>query len=248
MSLSQPNIQQQEDRAIWTTRDTIIGVLLTLIPLSIIDLSSHFSSSSSSNTNTGVSPSLDGAYAVATFITTLILEGIFVVAPLYYALRRGGKNGLVSLGVRKTDLRRAVIASLLAIIGVTVLIFIYGIIGSYINPNIQTNADQLKNSLHDLPLTLRATLAGSVIIAPVCEELFFRGFLLQGLRAHMSNNWSAVVSSAIFALIHFDGGSFTPLFILGLALAVLRIVTGSIWPCVALHTLNNLITSLSLLS
>ena len=78
-----------------------------------------------------------------------------------------------------------------------------------------------------------------VLVAPVVEELFFRGFLYQALR----NSWGTVLgvigSGAIFGGIHFEPDKFVPLFVLGVALAMLFQKTRSVWPCIMLHAINN---------
>jgi len=86
-----------------------------------------------------------------------------------------------------------------------------------------------------------------VFVAPICEEVFFRGFVFAGLLRGMAPVWAIVFSSLIFAVAHFDVGSFVVLFIIGLALAFLRWRTKSIWPGILLHMLNNGIAALGII-
>jgi len=87
-----------------------------------------------------------------------------------------------------------------------------------------------------------------VIIAPFCEEIFFRGFLFGGLLRGMSAIWATLLSTILFTIVHGDIGSAVPLFAIGLMLAVIRWRTGSIWPGMALHMLNNAIAALLVLA
>ena len=74
-----------------------------------------------------------------------------------------------------------------------------------------------------------------VVMAPITEELLFRGILLQGLRRRRSTVASCVVSSLLFALIHADPLGLVPLFLGGLLLAAVQLKTGSLWPCICMH-------------
>jgi membrane protease YdiL (CAAX protease family) len=81
-------------------------------------------------------------------------------------------------------------------------------------------------------------LVGAVM-APLVEEIFFRGFLFQGFRARYGWIISMLLSSSIFAVAHLDPASLIPTFILGNLLAYLYHRTNSIWPGVILHVLIN---------
>jgi membrane protease YdiL (CAAX protease family) len=82
-----------------------------------------------------------------------------------------------------------------------------------------------------------------VIAAPFAEELFFRGFIFGGLRHRFSFPVAALFSAAIFGLFHFTGpssiGVVPQLALLGFALAWLYEETGSIYPPMAVHAVNN---------
>jgi uncharacterized protein len=83
-----------------------------------------------------------------------------------------------------------------------------------------------------------ALLLGAVV-APIAEETFFRGFLFAGLRKNYPFWIAAGVSALIFAVGHMVPGAILPLYVLGFLFAWLREQTGSIWPSIAMHMLNN---------
>lgn len=81
------------------------------------------------------------------------------------------------------------------------------------------------------------------VLPAVCEELFFRGFVLSGLRSSMRGRGAevraAVVSSVLFAVFHIYPEKWAPTFLMGLVLAFLAIRTGSLLPGIVAHALNN---------
>jgi uncharacterized protein len=82
-----------------------------------------------------------------------------------------------------------------------------------------------------------------VVLAPIAEEIFFRGFFFAGLRTRWSLWPSALLSGAIFGLVHAPTGptAAIPLAGLGVGLAWLYNKTGSIYPSMLAHFLNNAI-------
>ena len=84
-------------------------------------------------------------------------------------------------------------------------------------------------------------LFGAVVIAPLTEEIIYRGIILKGLLAHYTQNWAIVWSAILFGLVHLDPWQFPVIFILGLVFAYWVIQTGSLWPAILGHALNNLI-------
>lgn len=81
-----------------------------------------------------------------------------------------------------------------------------------------------------------------VVIGPIAEETFFRGFLFGSLRASMPMWPAALISGALFGLIHLSTGDFSvvpPLALLGILLAWLYARTDSILPSIAVHVVNN---------
>ena len=93
------------------------------------------------------------------------------------------------------------------------------------------------------PSIVIAVLAVVMIVglAPIAEELFFRGFVFAGLRTRWSLWPAAITSGLIFGLVHAPTGITTvvPLATLGIALCWLYNRTGSLWPCVIAHMINN---------
>ena len=84
-----------------------------------------------------------------------------------------------------------------------------------------------------------ASFVTVVLIAPVTEELLFRGVIL-GAFANRYRPWTAItVSALLFGLMHLNPYQFFGAFALGLVLGWLRLRTRSLWPCVIGHAVFN---------
>lgn len=83
-----------------------------------------------------------------------------------------------------------------------------------------------------------------VLLAPITEELIFRGFLFSALReTRLGSLGSALLLSAAWASLHwgYSWQSVALLFAQGLLYAYAARRTGSIWPAIAGHAVNNLV-------
>ncbi|MGI9021217.1 MAG: CPBP family intramembrane glutamic endopeptidase [Solirubrobacterales bacterium] len=110
-----------------------------------------------------------------------------------------------------------------------------------IQPEQEDVTDQLgygENALADV-------IVGMLVIgvAPFTEEVFFRGFMFAGLRHRLPFIAAAGISAGIWGLFHYTGagtlGVVLQLAAFGVILSWLYERTGSIWPPVAVHVLNN---------
>lgn len=235
------------DRAPWTARDTALGVVLTLVPLLAFSFYNNYLAGSAGGTIPKLTPQQDLIAAILQFVITGALEAVFLLAPFYYARKRARPYAGQALGLRGFNPAIGMVLITLSVVGVIAATYAYTAIAAKLHLTVQTNVDPLISELHQAPLVVYASLLVAVLIAPISEEIFFRGFLLQGLRLNMPA-WAAILlSSLIFAAAHLSLGSFPILFILAIFLGILRVATRSIWPGVILHTLNNSLTLLYVL-
>lgn len=96
-------------------------------------------------------------------------------------------------------------------------------------------------------LILSAAL--TCVMAPVCEEFLFRGFFFRAM-SNLRGPWvGALITGLVFGLVHVGSApavDLLPLAFLGFALCVLYRTTGSLYPCIGVHALNNCIAFASL--
>ena len=245
----QPDTNTPEDSAPWTTQQTFFGTLITLIPWIVLTLILSALNGSVSVTQP-LSTQADLTGAIVTIIFTALIEGAFLIAPLYYAnaayrsITPHLRLALKALGFRRFRLINALFWVIILMIIIFGINAIYSYLITVLHLNVQTNDQLILQQSKVAPLSTYATLFAAVFIAPFCEEVFFRGFVFPGLRHGMSLVWAIIISSLLFGVAHADPGSFPVLFVIGLALAFLRWRTHSIWPCIMLHMLNNGIAAL----
>ena len=202
-----------------------------------------------------LSPQRDLADSVFVLIVSSLIEAAFLLAPFYFAYRTTRSSTPLEhhqsmwsvLGLRKFNVAMSLALVLLLFIAFIFINDIYSILISTFHLHLQTNDQAILQESKNAPFSTYATLFVSVFVAPICEEMFFRGFVFMGLLRAMPVWGAILLSSFLFAIAHVDLGSFAVLFLIGLALAFVRWRTRSLWPCVLLHLLNNAIGTVLIL-
>ena len=85
------------------------------------------------------------------------------------------------------------------------------------------------------------------ILAPMIEEILMRGYLLQGLSVRYGHLIALLVSSLLFALLHFNMVQTLSAFVCGIALGLLYLRTGSLFCCILTHAGYNLISYVTMI-
>jgi len=170
----------------------------------------------------------DAANAAAQFAAELG----FLLVPIAVAAWRGARprEALARLGFRR--FRPSAVGWMFAAIG-AYLAFAIAYTAAFGEPHQKDIAKDLG------PVVVQVALIG--VVAPVCEETCFRGFLFGGLRERLPRIVAALVSALIFGGLHATTGvsAVPPLIFFGFVLALLYERTGSIVPGIMLHMLNN---------
>ena len=89
-----------------------------------------------------------------------------------------------------------------------------------------------------------AVTAAAAVLAPVCEEAAFRGYVLSALGLAWRPRAAIAASALLFAVMHLDPVRFPALLALGVLFGWLAWRAGSLWPAVAAHAANNGIAAL----
>lgn len=89
-------------------------------------------------------------------------------------------------------------------------------------------------------LLLSAAL--TCVVAPICEEMLFRGYIFTALRNWRGTLPAALITAVVFGGVHYGSApalDLVPLGALGFGLCLLYRYTGSLYPCMIVHSLNN---------
>ena len=81
----------------------------------------------------------------------------------------------------------------------------------------------------------------AVFVAPTVEELLYRGAIFAGLLAHYTRNRAIFWSAFLFGVGHLNPWQFPPAVLYGFVFAWWYFRTGSLWPALFGHALNNFI-------
>jgi membrane protease YdiL (CAAX protease family) len=104
--------------------------------------------------------------------------------------------------------------------------------------DVATDAKHLQGA----PVTAWAiAIPRGCLLAPLFEELFFRGALLQWLRGYMPNPGAILISAALFTVMHFLPLAMPFAFVFGVVAGWVRVRTGSTFNTLCMHILNNLL-------
>jgi len=100
---------------------------------------------------------------------------------------------------------------------------------------------ELTRSVTQLGAQHSAWLMVAVVamLAPLVEEVLFRGVLLTGLARQISFGWANTIQAALFATLHLTPPLFPFFLVMGLASGILVRASGGLLASIALHALNN---------
>lgn len=127
-----------------------------------------------------------------------------------------------------------------AIIGLAVWfpsVFIYSLVEKVVALNFGPyNAEIIPDGITQIVFLI----IGTVVLAPLCEEFFFRGFMQKAYDGY-NKKYSWVIVGVLFGVFHIGNGISDVLSatILGVLIGYVVFLTHSIWPAVVLHALNN---------
>jgi membrane protease YdiL (CAAX protease family) len=228
----------------WGWLQTGLGLLIAASPLMALYLLDFLARRQSGDTAAPVKESQSLGWAIANLIATFLVDGWFVLWAWFFALHRY-RLGLGSWGLTRLRWRYL----LLIPVGLVPIYVTSGYWDWLVHPAPQAIVDMFPHTRTGFALFLLMAVG----IAPLAEEIVFRGFLFQGLVKSFNVAFGepvsvvcgVLLSAAVFSLIHFDLGVFVPLFEVGIVLAAVFYISRSLWTSIAFHAVFNFISVLA---
>jgi membrane protease YdiL (CAAX protease family) len=169
----------------------------------------------------------------------LILSGVVTLLLMWFNLRKDGRAEQIGLfAPSKRDLPTTLGIGVLLVGAVTLFNYIYA---TYVIPGVELQDDlkALLKALSTGPLNILLKYLAVAGMAPLLEELLFRGYLQNSFMRKMKPGYAIALASLIFAAVHFQPLATPALFVMGAAFGYLYHLTGSLKTNIALHALNN---------
>jgi membrane protease YdiL (CAAX protease family) len=175
------------------------------------------------------------------------VQDVAFIAAAVYCARLGGRVvrswqfGLRAPGI---GWRRA--ASLIVLL-IVVFLVLSVVWSETFKPSKEKLLEQLGTKEGVALLVLSALL--TCVIAPIGEEMLFRGYIFTALRNWRGTLVAAIITALLFGAVHAGSApvlDLAPLAGLGFGLCLLYRYTGSLYPCFFAHSLNNCLAFASL--
>lgn len=163
---------------------------------------------------------------------------ITLMIGVYFIALRPRQLSWKEVGVRtfqKNDWKLIGLYTTILVIGSIILMLLTMLVGNQLE-NSKTDAMQANFSM----MSALIAFISAVVISPIYEEIFYRGFMYRFFRNRVGIPSAIVISSLIFTIAHIPTYNAMPVNFLGgviFALAYER--TNSIWPPVLIHGLTN---------
>lgn len=210
---------------LWKTSDTWVGLAILLLLISIyLTINFYFELANTSS-----------------FLLLIIPELLMLIPiAIIFTWRKVSWKELGFFKFKPIDLALGV--------GLLLVVYFFSIINNIVMLllGIITQAETIFEVLSQID-SLALFALTSMVLAPIIEEIFFRGFLFNGFRQKYDWKIALVISSLIFSLFHGQVATLIPTFLLGALFSYMVHRTKSILPGMILHFLVNSVGTCGLL-
>ncbi len=182
--------------------------------------------------------------SVSTTLFAALAYSLALVGAVYLPRIVGLRTSREELGVTRWPAWRDIGAFLLAIVPYILLTMLLVTVVDLIWAINTEQQQEIPFAQPVLRIEYIVAFVTLVVLAPLAEELLFRGYLLGKLQKKMHPYVAIGISALVFGAMHLPAKELQwavaiDTFALGIVLGVLRVHTGSVWASVLLHSLKN---------
>ena len=177
-----------------------------------------------------------------TLVWLTVLWYVLILGPILISLRYRGLRIWSVFGVDRMPVGRSVLLGISLLVSALPMVFVVDIVASnLLKINSPTDSQEIiqifegsSSAAQRIPIILLA-----VVIAPVAEELTFRGYIYPVIKRYFGAVPALLFSGILFALIHLNLASFFPLLVLALVFSVAYELSGSLLVPMTMHATFN---------
>jgi membrane protease YdiL (CAAX protease family) len=235
---SETNLKSPEPNIKWNALDGLISIIFLIVVLVGI----YFGSAKLLNVlnekqfiNLNISNISNLSFSIFYGIQALLMLGVVWFFAIYW---RGAT--VRDLGFRYYSILKTIWYTFISLILIFLVSFLYVLALKSIF-GIEAPPSKVDELISNRNISSNILIIITTIIAPFCEEIYFRGFLYSAFKNNFGVTVALFLSSFLFALAHLEIYSFIPLMIVGWLLAYIFEKTKSIFAVIFLHAGYNLI-------
>jgi membrane protease YdiL (CAAX protease family) len=176
------------------------------------------------------------AFAVILIPSMIIVELFFLAVAFWFGPRKY-KLGIAALGLRSPVRGAAWLPLALALVGLGI---VYGYDG--LMSLLGVSGDASPDEVFENAGPFLVVAVGAIVLAPVVEEVFFRGFVFGGINTRHGLMVATLVSSLAFSVAHLSVYGLLPYAAIGALFAGAYAYSGSLKATVVAHCLINVVT------
>lgn len=235
------DLSTSSDKTPWSSLDAVkaLALLVILVPLTrYLEVAIR---------SVAVLPAV-----VETAIVIIFTYIIILLVTWYFTAVKYGTHP-EDLGLTRFNAWRGAVLAIGWYLALRVILIFYGVVAALIGRLFNASPPQ------DLTTRVPGLFGGGwvgivlaalvvVVIAPVVEEMFFRGFMYPAFKRRLGAGWGNAVSSLIFGIFHGSVWLIAPTALIGAVLAYMYEKERSLGPPIMLHSLNNLVSIIILYS
>ena len=173
--------------------------------------------------------------SIIAIIIFFVFNKLFFLIPLIYF-------GVYFREEKKIFKADKIIKSIISFILFIPLLFLISFIIQYVLPDYKQQ--EIVLNFKSTLIEDKGILLHVLVIAPIVEEVIFRGYIYTILKSKIPIIFATIINSTLFALIHYNVLSYILLFVLSIFLTYIYERNGSIICPIIIHSLFNLMMSI----